>query len=160
MGIMKKITAQMGEHEKWYNQASRVTTFTLHEFIRHLTKDYLHDDETMCHAMVAAGLAAMKAVAGSRRLTGEQAAFIMWTFIYKWMYPNNQAGMALLNYDNLLFPEFEKQFDKTIPKNCFEKLQEQAKDLLGEEGINEEMREHLQSIVDGIPPFGLKIAKE
>ena len=55
----KKITEEMGEQEKWYDQAKKVTTLTLPAFIKHLTKDYEHDYGTIAHAVTAAGLAAI-----------------------------------------------------------------------------------------------------
>ena len=155
----KKITEEMGEQEKWYDQAKKVTTLTLPAFIKHLTKDYEHDYGTIAHAVTAAGLAAMMAVVKEYPIEAQQANFIMWTFIYQWMYPQNKCGLAMLNYDNLLFPQMESQFDKIIPAEVFKVLQDQAKDLLENgEDIHEDVKAHLQSIIDGQPPFGFKIA--
>ncbi len=154
----KKITEEMGEQEKWYDQAKKVTTLTLPAFIKHLTNDYEHDFGSLAHAVTAAGLAAMLAVVKEHPITAEQANFIMWTFIYKWMYPHNKCGLAILNYDNLLYPQMRGQFDKVISREVFEQIQAQAKDLL-ESGrdIHENVKNHLQSIVNGEPPFGFKI---
>lgn len=161
MAKQKKITADSGEHEKWYKQAKSVTTLTLPEFVRHLTKDYIHDYDTVAHAVTAAGLAAMLAVVKEWPISAPQANFIMWTFIYQWMYPNNKCGLAMLNYDNLLFPQCEKQFTKVIPREVFYKVQDMAKEVLkNKEDITPEEEQHLRDIISGNVPFGFEIMED
>lgn len=159
----KKITAYTGEHNKWYAQAKETTTATLPEFIRHITQDYEHDYYTIFHAITAAGIAAMCAVnkANKKPIDENQANYVMWTFIYQWMYPQNKCGLAMLDYDNLLFPQMETYFEKKLPREAFERVQAQAKDLLeADDDITPTVKEHLQSIVDGKPPFGFEIMEE
>ena len=155
----KKISEDMNVHERWYDKAKNVTTTTLSTFINKIVNGYEHDYGTIAHAITASGLAAMLAVIKEHPISAQQANFIMWNFIYRWMYPNNKCGLVLLNYDNLLFPQYEEMFDKVLSPEVFEALQKEASDLLEARGdnIHEDVKAHLQSIVDGKPPFGFKI---
>ena len=118
----KKITEEMGVQDKWYDKAKNVTTTTLSTFINKIVNGYEHDYGTIAHAITASGLAAMLAVIKEHPISAQQANFIMWNFIYRWMYPNNKCGLVLLNYDNLLFPQFEEMFDKVLSPEVFEAL--------------------------------------
>lgn len=85
----------------------------------------------------------------------------MWEIIKQLHLGSNNAGMRLLCYDDMLYPQYEHMF-KTIPKWSWESLQKEAKRLL-EENKNssfpayKDVIEHWKSIADGIVPFGYEI---
>ena len=155
----KRITEEMNEQNKWYDKARSVTRTTLKSFIDRIVDGYEHDYGTIAHAISAVGLASMLSVVKEHPISAPQANFIMWNFIHKWMYPQNKCGLVLLDYDRLLFPQSKELFDKVLSPEVFETLQKEAKDLLEARGdnIHPEVAEHLQSIIDGKPPFGFKI---
>ena len=63
--------------------------------------------------------------------------------------------MTLLVYDDMLYPQYEKDFGKTISQATFDSLQKQAKKLIETESqtASEEVVNHWRRIVDGEVPF-------
>ena len=164
------ITEEMKIHEEWYKEARKITAEKLPEFIRHLTEDYVHDYGTMIHACTAAAIAATWSVEHSPigGITGFQAGAIMWEFIKHWNKENNKCGLQLMDYDNMLYPQYEYHFEKTISEDTWGAIQKEAMSrLMGQKtppnvSRNEPtpVTEHWQSIVDGKIPFGYTISEE
>ncbi len=146
--------------EQWRAEASQMTQEELPEFIRHLTEDYEHDYGTICHAMSCASIAAMWAVDKSPQggITGFQAGAIMWENIQNWMTEYRGKPLKLVNYSDMIYPQYQYKFEKTISRDNWEYLQKEAQKNLDEsEHANEEVKEHWRSIVDGIVPFDYEI---
>jgi len=143
---------------EWFKKAGNIkSSEELVKFIDHLLNDYEHDYGTMVRAISAMTLATAYMGAAIEGITGFQAGFVMWDFIRWWQYPDNKTGMRLVNYDNMLYPQYYERFSKTISKATWEKLQEEAKKKL-EEGLGvDEVRKHWQSIIDGVVPFGYEV---
>lgn len=125
--VKEAITEEMGVHKQWFEEAQKQTVETLSEFVRHLVEDYEHDYGTICHAITAAGLAGMYAVENSPAggITGFQAGCIMWGIAQQWQYKNNKCGLRILDYDNLLYPQYENSF-KSISKDVLETVRKEA----------------------------------
>lgn len=90
-------------------------------------------------------------------LTHFQASCSMWEFIQNFIHSDNKCGMKLIDYDEMLYPQYEYKFcDKIIPKYTWESLQKQAKENLEAHSCNASPRviNHWQSIVNGKVPFG------
>lgn len=155
-----KITEEQKVHEQWYEEAKKQTTTTLPDFINHLMNDYEHDYGTCCHAIAAGAIATSWAMNGVLNITGFQAGAVMWEYIQHWQYTSNKTGLKMIDYDYLLYPQYESHFDKQISAKKFELLQKEAKFLLSNPGGVEKVRAHWQSIVDGVIPFGYTIKKE
>ena len=155
---MQKITEKDNVHQKWYEEAKEQTLETLPGFLEHLLEDYQHDYGTICHALTAGGIATMWAMDKSDQggITGFQASCIMWGFIRNWM--NYKEPLKLLNYGNMLFPQYEDKFEKTINSNTWQWLQEEAKKKIEtKESASPNVIKHWKSIVDGKIPFGYTI---
>lgn len=151
--------------DQWFQDAAEQTFDTLPEFIRHVMNDYYHDYGTVCHAIsacaVATAWACTKMDGACGGITGFQAGFVMWGFIRHWTYTNNKCGMKLLDYDNLLFPQYGYKFEKTISEETWRVVQTHAKSLLSERiDAHPAVIEHWKSIVDGNLPFGFKIGDD
>ena len=157
--------------ETWFNIARRCTEETLPDFIHMLMHNYIHDYGTICHAMAAAAIAAAWACDHSDQggITGMQASFVMWGFIRDWEKRNNKCGLRLIDFDDMLYPQYEEKFNsRTISPMRFNNLQKAAKELLEESkdengefvGHAKEVLEHWQSIVDGKVPFGWTISED
>jgi hypothetical protein len=86
----------------------------------------------------------------------------MFDFITGFTKTGNKCGLRLVDFDDMLFPQYDYKFEKTIKKYTWELLQKQAK-----ENLNGDMRyvspsviEHWQSIANGIVPFGYSVEVE
>jgi len=154
--------------DQWRKEASEQTLETLPAWLKHLSEDYNHDYGTICHAIASAAYAAARAMDNTPQggITGFQAGAIMWEFVRLW---NGIEGPCrLLQYENMLYPQYEDRYGKTISKSTFEWLQKTAKTklaevaearLAGRHEPNPDMLAHWQSIVDGKVPFGYKIVE-
>lgn len=65
-----------------------------------------------------------------------------------------------IDYENMLYPQYEEMFDKTIPEKVWFKLKEEAQRLLDVGTGSEEIKEHWRSIRDGKVPFGYSVLPE
>ena len=94
-------------------------------------------------------------------ITGFQAGFVMWDFIRDWMYTNNKCGLKIIDYDNMLYPQYGDRFEKIITDDTWNGLQEQAKKNLDEyengRSAHPEVVAHWKSIVDGTIPFDYRL---
>lgn len=156
---MKAITEEMHLEKEWYKEAKEQTTDTLNDFINHIMNDYEHDYGTVCHAFAACALATIHACNRTEQggITMFQASMVMWKIVRQLLYPNNKCGLRMIDYDNMLYPQYDYKFDKTIDSHTFNTLQNEAKKLLEEGSAHPLVIAHWQSIVDGVVPFGYKI---
>ena len=163
---MEKINEEQHLEKVWFKEATEQTIETLPKFINHVMNDYGHDYGTICHAMAACALAAAWAVNKHPQghITGFQAGFVMWDFIKEWRYSSNQSGLRIVDYDDMLYPQYKDKFDKIISKETFESIQKAAQESLDEVKQGREAHpdviKHWKSIVDGNVPFGYKIKEE
>ena len=94
-------------------------------------------------------------------ITGFQASAIMWEFIKHWNYTDNKTGMKIVNYDDMLYPQYDFKFQKTITESIWKSIQDVAKNHLEEnETAHPNVIAHWKSIVNGKIPFGYKIVKD
>ena len=160
----KTITEEMKLQDEWYKEAKEQTLETLPEFMRKLAEDYEHDYGTICHAITAAAIGAAWAMNKSDEggITGFQASAIMWEFIKHWYFSNNKLGLRLIDYDNILYPQYEGQFKNTITPEHWERIRKEAKNKLRESkgNTNSNVIAHWQSIVDGKLPFDFILKNE
>ncbi len=149
--------------EEWYEETKEMTMDKLPEFLRKLTEDYEHDYETICHAIAAGAIATAWAINSTPQggITGFQAGCIMWMFIRHWTYSHNKLGLRIIDYDNLLYPQYEEKFQKTITPAIWEELQNEVKKLL-DSGRRpaDAVYEHWLRIANGEVPFGLTICAD
>lgn len=158
---MEKITEEKGLHKEWYERAKEQTLDTYEDFVEEILS-YDHDYGTICHALTAIAIAMIWVVerAGNYGLTGFQGSCIMWEFIKNWSYTDNKTGLKLLDYDKLLYPQYEENFEKIITRDTWKALQNEAIEKLyssrGSE-VHHKVRDHWISIIRGEVPFGFKV---
>lgn len=161
---MKQIKEKDSVHLEWYIDAQKQTLETLPDFIKHLLTDYGHDYGTICHALAAGSIATAYAMNESPQggITGFQAGAVMWEFIRNWNYSSNKTGLRLIDYDHMLFPQYESKFEKTISKGTFEALQKEAARSLKENNklTHGGVIDHWKSIVAGKVPFGYTLTED
>ena len=126
-------------------------------FLQNVKENYNHGYEEAPRAIAQAALATAWYLSSEFGITGFQAGFVMWDFILDWQYIDNKCGLRMIDYDYMLYPQYEYKFKKTLSTETFELLQKEAKKLLEEHVGNPLVIEHWQSIVDGKVPFGYKI---
>ncbi|MFH1665341.1 MAG: hypothetical protein ABIA77_04245 [Candidatus Omnitrophota bacterium] len=153
----KEITEEMKIHEEWYKEAkSKGMSFeTLPEFLKKLCENYTHDYGTICHALTAGAIATMWAMNKTDQggITGFQASCIMWELIKNWM--SYEGPMKLLQYDEMLYPQNEEKFKTSISPETWERIKEKAREgLANPQCGSPKVREHWQSILRGVIPFG------
>lgn len=161
--MKKVVTEEMKPQEEWFKRARNITSIKeLAAFAEELLEDTEHDYGTVCHAVGAVAVGAAWMGAHMQGITGFQAGFVMWDFIRQWEYSHNECGLRIVDYDKMLYPQYEKDFNnKTISRRMFEKMQEVAEKRLKEqEEAHPDVVKHWQSIVDGIVPFGYEIKEE
>jgi len=160
---MKAITEKDKEDVQWYKDAKNQTLETLPDFINHLVKDYSHDYGTICKAIASAMVGVGNAINNSDQggITGFQSSCIMWEFIEHWSKESNKCGLKLLDYDDMLFPQYDYKF-KVIDEDTFYAIQREAEKLLNEslKHVHPTVIEHWKQIVDGKVPFGFTISND
>ena len=152
------ITEEQHVHDAWYAAAREMKVKDLPTFIEHLTQDYEHDYGTICHAIAAAAVAAARAVDHSEcgGITGFQGGAVMWEFLTHWM--NIREPARLLEMEDMLYPQMDYKFN-TLSKECWEGLQQKAKELLGDnkETVADRVKARWQSVALGNIPCGYTI---
>ena len=160
-----KITEQDHLEKEWYEEAKKQTLETLPQFMNHVLNDYGHDYGTICKAIATCGAAAMYAANKTEQggITGFQASCITWEVLKAWGAFETHTGARLINFDNMIYPQYEYIFDKTIDKKTWYLIQEYAKKRLADEesfSLHPKVKAHMESIVEGNVPFGYRIEEE
>lgn len=154
------VTEEMHPEKKWFDEAKKMTMDELPDFMDRMTHGYNHDYGTAIHAVSACALAAAWAACreDDTGLTGFQAGFVMWDFIRNWTKIGNKCGLRIIDYDDLLYPQYEYKMDNTISKVNWEALQKEAKKNLETKlDAHPYVIAHWKSIVEGNVPFGYKV---
>ena len=156
---MKKVTEEMNPQKEWFEKAKEIRNAEqLTEFAKELLEDTQHDYGTVCHAIAALAIGAAWYGAHSQGITGFQAGFIMWDFIKQWEYSDNKCGLRIIDFDKMLYPQYEDNFEKVITSKQFKKMQEVAAEKLkGKRMAHTDVIKHWRSIVSGTVPFGYKL---
>lgn len=95
-------------------------------------------------------------------ITGFQAGFIGWEMVREYLVSSNKCGLKLINYDDMLYPQNKYRYEKTISKDVWNALQEQAKKNLQDKERDPHPRvlKHWKKIAKGKVPFGYKVKEE
>lgn len=143
--------------DKLKEERKSIDTFDdLVNFLRNIQDNYNCGYGEAPRAIAQASLAVAWYLANEFGITGFQASFVMWDFIKDWLFSSNECGMRLVNYDNMLYPQYEDKFQKTIAPDTFDALQNKAKRLIETDGdhAHPAVIEHWKSIAAGKVPFG------
>ena len=168
----KEVTeADKEELVGWLKEANDQTVDSLPTFLNHLQNDYSHDYGTICHAMVAAAMSAIKIIDSGPQggITGFQAGAVMWMFIREWMQDN--SPMKMVKYRDMLYPQSEDKFAKTISKSAWEWIQTEANKNIAEAVqhklktgddpmVHADVLAHWKSIINGDVPFGFTVKED
>jgi hypothetical protein len=118
--------------DHYCNLAKNQTLETLIPFIEEVVRQGRDDYGKICRAIAASALAVMHAIAKQEGITGFQAGCVLWDVIREWQYSTNESGLRIVDYDDMLYVQYESKFQKTIRKSVFEAMQKKAQRLLDE----------------------------
>ena len=145
-----------------YEKANKVVS---KEDLDILLKEVVNDKELdygkVIYAISACMLATVNYIDRSEvgGITGLQASFIGWEMIKKLMH-ESKVGMRLVDYEMMLYPQYEDSFQKTISESMWIEIQNQAKIALEKfPGANSEVIKHWKNIIKGIVPFGYEVVE-
>lgn len=151
-------------HENLYSIAKKQTPETIGEFINKAMSIEDINYSTVVDCVAASAIAGAEAANNHKNggITGFQAGYVMWQFVRNYLCEYNRCGLKLVDFDDMLYPQYKKRFEKVITKDVWENLQKEAKLRLAECGDNmsREVRFHLQSIVHGVVPFGYTVEND
>ena len=139
---------------------------TLHDlvlFLQEIKRDYNCGYGEAPRSIAQAALATAWYFASDFGITGFQAGFVMWDFIQGWLFEDNKCGMKIIDYDDMLYPQYNDKFEKVLSKETFEALQKEAKKKLEShknECVHSAVWEHWKSIANGNVPFGYVVKDE
>lgn len=163
MSDKKKITEKEGLQNDWYARARKMTADDLPKFISELIGEYEHDYGTICHAVAAAALAGAYSVENSPTggITGFQSGAVMWEFISEWQQLRGKP-MRLIDYSDMLFPQYADKFDKHVSEDTRDWLVKEANAHLFELGehATPAVVRHLEKIAAGNLPFGYTVSED
>jgi hypothetical protein len=154
------VTEEMHPEKAWFAEAEKMTEDELPDFCARIIHGYNHDYGTMCHAVAACALAAAWAACRDKDvgLSEFQAGFVMWDFIKNWTKIGNECGLKLVDYDDMLYPQYEEKFEKTICKDTFELIQKKAMENLEKSKyVHPDVIAHWKKIANGEVPFGYRV---
>jgi hypothetical protein len=148
--------------EDWYARAQKQTSKTIGAFIDEVMS-YDHDYNTVVMgvgACVVAAAWAANAHPENGGVTGFQSSFVMWEFIKNWS--GKKGPMRLMEFEQMLYPQYEDRFEKEIARSTAEWLVAEAKKKLGEATSDTSPRtvEHWKKIAAGHLPFGFIVLDE
>lgn len=150
--------------DAWKAEAREVKTpEQLTAFVTKLTTEYEHDYGTIVHAMHAAMKAAMQVVDSSPQggITGFQASCLGWMQVKDLFMVRDGDPLRLVNYSDMLYPQYAEKFASRISTATWEKLQKEAKDNLEREReAHPNVKAHWETIAAGRVPFGYEVATE
>lgn len=158
---MKQIKEEDGTHKQFMERAKKIqNSEELKIFVDELTNNYGHDYGTICHAVAAAAIGAAHAVNRSNQggITGFQAGAVMWEMIRGWGI-FGEGPLQIVEWNHLLYPQYDYQMPRTISKNALEQLIDMAQKKLAESTQHtiEPVLERWEMIAAGKLPAGMEI---
>lgn len=144
-----------------YKKAADVKTKDDLDAVLTEIRTHAHDYSTIVYGCAAAMKAAFNYINRSDAggITGFQAGCLGWEIIKEFMFIKGPA--RLVDYENMLYPQYQRKFSKTITPDTWEHLQKKAKELIGEErNVHPDVLAHWKSIAAGDIPFGYALGQE
>lgn len=122
-------------------------------------REYNFDYGSAPRTIAQVALATAWWFAGDFGITNFQSSFVMWDFIIDWKYSSNKCGLRIVDYDDMLYPQYNHKFEKTISPETWSNIQKQAEKNLKEnaEHAHPSVITHWKSIVNGVVPFGYSV---
>ena len=147
------------ENELWIKMAKTIQPHQLSGFLKRLLTDYHHSYTSIINAISVGASATTNVMSKTTEgsVDGFQKNAIVLQYVENILFPNNKMGFEIRDFDKLLYPQSKKYFNNTISQDQANKLREMAEEKLKEGRLHIDVKEHLQKIIQGYLPFGLKI---
>ena len=145
--------------ELLHKEAEDITLAALPAFIDRALEVGKGSYGGICIAFGIAAAATARAMdrTPSGGITGFMAGAVFWEFVREWGVFTPDAPKKMLDYGQMLYPQYEHSF-RSISNETWEWLQKEAAENLTERGdAHPGVLEHWQSIVDGTVPFGYTV---
>ena len=156
--------AQLAElREAWIKRAKELRT--IEEFGRFLEAmiAFEHSYNTAVYAAAALMIGVLRVFDRSPQggLSGFQAGAVFWE-LAPHLLSVGKCGLKLVDWELLLYPQYAKHFEKTINNKAWGAVKKRAKEILktSRSSMHEDVRKHMESIVEGELPFGFTVEKE
>lgn len=153
--------------DEWYEKAKTEiqTPEQLKAFAEEISARVESSDEAYndsSNGAAALVLAAVNMTACMYGMTQSQMGWVMRQVICQTLLSEHDCGMRLLNYSDILYPQYEDRFSREINADTWVKLREKAAKLVEENKKSKlpackEVADHWKSIVDGKVPFGYTV---
>ena len=165
MDEKKEISREAQVKSELYEKRKNLPVGDFEKLCEYLKLCETYDDDYggVVMAMGQAALAVMDYFAHVFGITGFQASCLNFEILRGWTYSHNKTSLKIVDYDDMLYPQFSYKYDKTITPYIWESIQKEAKRSLDEmdsfdHKVHPAVIAHWQSIVDGVIPFGYTIA--
>ena len=150
--------------EGWFKEAQKckLEDGSLQKFLDHLKNDYQFDYGTSARATAAAAFATANAFASYIGLTGFLWSCAAMDILGKMCFPHNKLGYKVIDYDNLLYPQYQDRFtENKISEAGAERLKQEAQNLIDEGGlVHHDVLAWWKRLAGGNIPHWLHIVKE
>lgn len=147
--------------EKFYKKAEAVKTMAQFQKLFKEVENYKHDYGTIVIGCMAVMTGAFNLLNRSKQggITGFQASCIGWECIQKFL--SLEGPAKIVDYNNMLFPQYEHAFQKVISQETWKSLVEKAKRNIAEDKgmASQEVTDHWKSIVAGQVPFDYVVSQ-
>lgn len=154
---------EFNAREELREKCKKIKTFDdLVAFLKEVEENYNAGYGTAPRAIAQAALAVGWYLSSKFGITGFQASFVMWDFVRDWSKSDNKTGLKLVDYDEMLYPQYDYKFEKTISKSTWKELQKTAKEKLdnADKYVHPSVKAHWENIVNGIIPFGYMVTED
>ena len=161
-GVLKKTVPEEVERS-WHEKAGKIkNTEELKSFLDYLL-DQNHDYSSIAEAFISGLKATMRAMDSHKNggITGFQAGFVLSQFLAAEKLI--RGPWQIRRFENMLYPQYENHFDKTVSKDTWIWLQTEAARLLLKDdvvNISPIVIDHWDKIAHGIVPFGYEVREE
>lgn len=138
----------------------------LYGYISDVTDNYNYGYEISAEAAAQALVATADYIFKKMGMTGFQASWIALNFYAEIMHPNLKTMLRVINFDDMIYPQCGRRFDKVISSDTWKQIQNYAKSELDklveckDEYIHPAVKAHWESIVEGNVPFGYTVEDE
>lgn len=120
------------------------------------------DYGTIVYGCVASMIAAFNVVNRSKAggITGFQAGCVGREIMQKFLLI--KSPYKIVEYEKMLFPQYAKEFQKTIPKEVWDDLKKKAKEkvLKHSDFCSPDVLYHWKKVSEGWVPFGYEVKEE
>lgn len=129
----KNIAPEFKVRDELTEWRKNIKTFDeLVDFLEDVKEHYNYDYGVAPAAIAQACLAVGWYLSSEFGITMFQAGGVMWDFILGQTKTGNETGLKLVDYDEMLYPQYRYKFEKTISQETWKNLQEAAKKLIDE----------------------------